>query len=610
MNKTHKVTRKGFTLLEILLVIAAIGILAAIVLVAINPNRQIAQARNAERRADINTIYKALEQYLIDNQSYTVGGTGINTDVKNVCKTGTEQVGGTTSCTGKVDLRVLVPNYIAAIPTDPAGGEYIVSINSCNNRISVSAPDAQLSQSIAINPPLPLGVSYSNTNFNTGVATTINPTINNCSGSTITYAVTAGTLPAGITLNTSTGALSTNGIKGTSNGTIDTSFNPGSGSTISSIFSTIIQSDNKLLIGGNFSNIQGVVRNGVARLNTDGTLDTTFANGLSGISSGGEVRNMAIQSDGKIIIGGYFTSINGISRSYLARLNTDGTLDAGFNPNVNNQVYAIRLQSDGKVIIGGSFTSVGGTSRNNIARLNSDGSLDTGFNANTSNDVWPNLAWVWAIAIQGDGKILLGGIFGQVNGVNRNRIARLNSNGTLDTGFDPGSGANADIYSIVVQDDGKIMVGGSFTSFNSVTINSVARLQNNGDLDTTFVPANLNSSIWSLAIQSDGKVLVGNYSTNVTGKSGIIRLNGDGSIDSSFNVSAGVTAFKYVFSIALAQDNKIVIGGNFTDYNSTSRNGIARIGGLVVSGFPTNITIQASSSSGETASQNLTLTVN
>ena len=152
MNKTHKGTKKGFTLLEILLVIAAIGILAAIVLVAINPNRQIAQARNAQRRSDVNTIYKALEQYLIDNQSYEVGGTGINNDVKNVCKTGTEQVGGATSCTGKADLRVLVPTYLAAIPIDPAGGEYTVRINSENNRISVSSPDAELSQKIVINP--------------------------------------------------------------------------------------------------------------------------------------------------------------------------------------------------------------------------------------------------------------------------------------------------------------------------------------------------------------------------------------------------------------------------------------------------------------------------
>jgi type II secretion system protein G len=124
---------KGFTLLEILLVIAAIGILAAIVLVAINPNRQLAQARNAQRRSDINTIYKALEQYLIDNGSYP---NSVNSNYKDICKTGTEQVGGATDCSGKADLRVLVPTYIAAMPSDPSGGEYRVGING-NNKVAV-----------------------------------------------------------------------------------------------------------------------------------------------------------------------------------------------------------------------------------------------------------------------------------------------------------------------------------------------------------------------------------------------------------------------------------------------------------------------------------------
>jgi prepilin-type N-terminal cleavage/methylation domain-containing protein len=128
---------KGFTLLEILLVIAAIGILAAIVLVAINPNRQIAQVRDAQRRSDINTIYKALEQYLIDNGSYP---NSVNSNFKEICKTGnkttTDTLSPTSLCDNKADLRVLVPTYLAAIPTDPSGGIYRVGING-NNKIAV-----------------------------------------------------------------------------------------------------------------------------------------------------------------------------------------------------------------------------------------------------------------------------------------------------------------------------------------------------------------------------------------------------------------------------------------------------------------------------------------
>ena len=125
-------------ILEILLVIATIGILAAIVLVAINPNRQLAQARNAQRRADINTIYKALEQYLIDKGSYP---NSINTNFKEICNTGsqksTDTLNPTTLCDNKADLRVLVPTYLASIPTAPSGGVYRVGLNSNNNSVTV-----------------------------------------------------------------------------------------------------------------------------------------------------------------------------------------------------------------------------------------------------------------------------------------------------------------------------------------------------------------------------------------------------------------------------------------------------------------------------------------
>jgi len=153
MNTRVKKVTKAFTLLEILLVIAAIGILAAIVLIAINPTRQIAQVRNAQRRSDINTIYKALEQYLIDNKTYP---TDITDSKKVICDTGSKTTADTLDptnlCDGKVDLRVLVPTYIAAIPKDPSGLVYEVYKNPANNRIGVEAPGVELGQSIAVNP--------------------------------------------------------------------------------------------------------------------------------------------------------------------------------------------------------------------------------------------------------------------------------------------------------------------------------------------------------------------------------------------------------------------------------------------------------------------------
>lgn len=131
---------KGFTLLEILLVIAAIGILVAIVVVAINPNKQLAQSRNAERRLEINSIYKATEQYLINIGSYP---TSITTIMQDICING-----NTTNC---VNLEVLVPDYIASIPIDPQGVAYKIGVNPYNNRLSVLAGNAELGQEIGIN---------------------------------------------------------------------------------------------------------------------------------------------------------------------------------------------------------------------------------------------------------------------------------------------------------------------------------------------------------------------------------------------------------------------------------------------------------------------------
>jgi prepilin-type N-terminal cleavage/methylation domain-containing protein len=136
MNKNIR-ANKGFTLLEILLVIAAIGILAAIVLVAINPNRQIAQVRNAERRSEVNTIYKALEQYLIEKQGYPAGITETEQDI---CINN--------NTTGCVNLGVLVPDYVAGIPVDPSGTSYKIGI--VDGRVRVRASEAELGVNIAI----------------------------------------------------------------------------------------------------------------------------------------------------------------------------------------------------------------------------------------------------------------------------------------------------------------------------------------------------------------------------------------------------------------------------------------------------------------------------
>jgi uncharacterized delta-60 repeat protein len=183
----------------------------------------------------------------------------------------------------------------------------------------------------------------------------------------------------------------------------------------------------------------------------------------------------------------------------IARLNADGSLDSSFNPGTGvwyGAVYSVALQPDGKVLIGGNFTSVNGTNRNRVARLNANGSLDSSFNPGTGVS-----GQVLSIALQSDGKVLIGGLFTSVNGTNRNNIARLNANGSLDGSFNPGTGANGPVGSIALQPDGKVFIGGDFTTVNGVVRPRVARLY--GDFIPSLSIGRSNASLilsWPVSV--------------------------------------------------------------------------------------------------------------
>ena len=177
---------------------------------------------------------------------------------------------------------------------------------------------------------------------------------------------------------------------------------------------------------------------------------------------------MALQQDGKVLIG-----IWGYGYNQIARLNSDGSMDTTFNAGtgLNNLPCSVVAQADGKVLIGGFFTAVNGTNRNGIARLNANGSLDSSFNPGTGTD-----GYVLSVALQPDGKVLIGGSFTTVNGTNRSNIARLNANGSLDSTFNPGAGAHGIVRSIVLQADGNLLIGGDSTIVNGVARPHLARL--------------------------------------------------------------------------------------------------------------------------------------
>src|SRR5438477_11013333 len=179
---------------------------------------------------------------------------------------------------------------------------------------------------------------------------------------------------------------------------------------------------------------------------------------------------------------------------------------------------------------------------------------------------------------QPDGKIIVAGRFTQANTVGRNRIARFNFDGSLDTTFDPGTGADAEITAAVLQPDGRIVVAGRFTSFNTFTHNRVCRLNANGSVDQSFgLGDGINNTVLALALQSDGRILVGGQFSQVdlTQRFNLARLNTNGSVDLSFDPGNGPNGD--VNAIVIQPDGAIVIGGTFIGYNGFARGGIARV---------------------------------
>jgi uncharacterized delta-60 repeat protein len=358
-------------------------------------------------------------------------------------------------------------------------------------------------------------------------------------------------------------------------GSLDLTFDPGTGANTPSstyIWTTAIQSDGKIIIGGNFTNYNGTDINRIARLNPDGSLDTGFNPGTGPDSV---VTSCSVQPDGKLIICGEFLSYNGMNRNRIVRLNADGSLDNGFNigTGTNGSIESCSLQPDGKIIIVGGFNNYNGSARSGIARINADGSLDNSFSIGTGSN-----GQILASKLQADGKILIGGYFTSFNGTARSRIARLNTDGSLDTGFNPGAGASQPVRTFSVQPDGKIIIGGSFSTFNTITRKRIARLNSDGSLDVSFDPGTgASSQVNTSILQQDGKIIIGgNFSTyNDSVSPDIARLNADGSFDDVFNVGTGSN--NSIQAFILDSDGKLIIVGHFTTYNTISRNRIARI---------------------------------
>lgn len=365
----------------------------------------------------------------------------------------------------------------------------------------------------------------------------------------------------------------------TSPGALDTTFDPGTGADV--VLAMALQPDGKVLVGGQFAQFNDIPHNGIVRLAADGSLDDAYNPSVTGGDYAG-VTSIARQPDGKAIIGGAFTEVNGEPRAGIARLKTDGALDTEFDPGAGiadkyEYLNVVKLQTDGKILIGGAFTAFDGAWCGGIARLTTTGALDPAFDPGSGTD-----GEVLAIAVQpADGKILIGGAFTTVGDEEHYGIARLNTDGSVDGAFT--AGVDGGVMAITVQQDGRILIGGAFTEVNGAPRHQVARLLADGTLDPEFNPAAGGAGVtkWPTAmeLQPDGKVVIGGKFETMNGvaRKRIARLMPDGALDAGFDPGSG--ANYTVYAVALQPDGRVLIGGAFDTVADVSRRGIARLWG-------------------------------
>ena len=316
-----------------------------------------------------------------------------------------------------------------------------------------------------------------------------------------------------------------------------------------------IQSDGKIVVGGQSGLYDGILGNYsvLKRFNANGTLDETFTSPKFCYNYDGYIRDVGQQSDGKLIVVGHFTGVDGEAKNRIVRLNTDGSIDNTFTigSGFNNQAFVCKVLGDDSILVGGNFNAYDGTGGSNLLKLNSDGTIDNTFAGNVSLN-----SRVHAIAVDGSGKIYAGGQFS-------NRIIKLNADGTTDGSFDPGTGFDDRVTAIKIQNDGKLIVGGWFVTYNGSSCNpGIVRLETSGAVDGTFASEGSGIEEWdglsvqSLAIQSNGKIVAVGWFVvyNGTLQRGIIRLNTDGTRDTSLVTGLGFSD--------RAQDVKIDASGN------------------------------------------------
>lgn len=335
---------------------------------------------------------------------------------------------------------------------------------------------------------------------------------------------------------------------------------------------------------GNFTSYSGVSVNRLIKLKLDGSIDTTFSGGTGTTNAISDIKRYDANS---LVVGGAFDSYQGLPGFCFFKMDNNGTYLSGLTDvtGFDGAINSLAIQNDGKIYAVGTFLNFSGISANRAIRLNADLTRDNTFSIGTGFNSTVN--WV---TLQSDNKVLIGGAYTDYSGVSANRLVRLNNDGSVDNSFNIGTGFSSSVNTIKVQTDGKILVGGVFNQFSGITAGRIIRLNNNGSVDTSFVTGTgFNGGVTQIVEQPDGKLLVCGQFTTYDGVSAsrIVRLNSDGSRDNSFiNGSNNGT----ITEVELLPYNRIVLAGSMTLYDGYPAGRIAITdsnGSLIDCTFPT-----------------------
>jgi uncharacterized delta-60 repeat protein len=354
------------------------------------------------------------------------------------------------------------------------------------------------------------------------------------------------------------------------------------------VFAIDYQSDGKILVGGEFTDCNGSTVNRICRLNPDGKEDGTFTGNI-GSGFNGTVLTIKVQPDDKILVGGSFTDFNGNSVNRICRLNSDGTEDTTFTTNIgngfNNDVNSIKLLSDNTIIVGGIFIDFDGNTVGRIAKLTSDGTYDSSFTTNAGTGFDSD---VLSLDIDPSDNIYVGGAFSGFGGTTVNYAAKMSGTGVQNSTFSSNISTNLNnpVYTIRYNSN-KVLIGGAFTAAFGSGLNRIYQLNPDGTQDIDFMVQATNYGAGSgyddivrtIEAVADGWLVGGSFvDYNGTTISYFNYLQNTGKQLNGYRAyGAGFVVNKAIYTLKLYPGNKVLVGGDMTSYDGVTNNNLTNL---------------------------------